>query len=96
MGDAPVVSLDKTIGSIKYWLNAPFDLAMQFLLAFSVGLLAYYLTWTILLAVVSALAMLPPSGRFNPARLASYMNLLCWSVALWFAFLSHCWWDGLL
>lgn len=99
----PVVNLDQLSGTltdimkgVKFWTNAPFDHVMHFLLASVVGLLAYYLTWTILSLAVSLLAALLPGGKSLPAQLGSSMNRCCWSVALFAAFASHLWWDGLL
>lgn len=95
MGDAPVVNIDDTVRSVKYFVNAPFDLAMHFLFSSIVGLLAYYLTSTMSYLAVLALAGLLPSGRFQPARLDSYINLFSWSVALSLGLASHLWWDAL-
>jgi len=98
MGSGPVVNLDAIgdlLRQIKFWVNAPFDHIMHFLLAFCAGLLAYYLTWITLSLAVSALDALRPGGKSLVARLGFSMNLCSWSVALSCAFASHLWWDGL-
>lgn len=80
---------------IKYFANAPFEFVMHYLLAFSVGFLAYCSTWIILSNAALPWAERRSGGRFQAAEAAFSTSLLCISVAVCAALFSHLWWDGL-
>lgn len=79
-----------------YYLNAPFDLAMHFLLALVAGLLGYYSTLTILSALNCTLMRRRHGGRSLRMAAGFFTSLLSWLVAFWCALYSHLWWDSML